>query len=62
MKKKVNGLRMSQYNFRDEVALLCLKGDIQVEEIEELFVLGIAVIFILNEKKTEIDQRTMNGR
>lgn len=53
---------MSQYNFRDEVAWLCLRGDIQVEDIEELFVQGIAMIFILNEKKTEIDQRTMNGR
>lgn len=42
---------MSQYNFRDEVALLCIRRDIQVEDIEELFVQGIAMIFILNEKK-----------
>lgn len=53
---------MSQYNFRDEVALHCLRGDIQVEDIEELFEPGIAMISILNEKKTEIDRRTMNSR
>lgn len=42
---------MSQYNFRDKVALYCLRGDMQVEDIEELFSQGIAMIFILNEKK-----------
>lgn len=44
---------MSQYYFRDEVALLCWRGDIQMEDIEKLFVQGIAMIFILNEKKQE---------
>lgn len=53
---------MSQYNFRDKVALYCLRGDMQVEDIEELFSQGIAMIFILNEKKKpEIDQRTMKA-
>lgn len=33
----------------------------QVEDIEELFSQGIAMIFILNEKKLEIDQRTMKA-